>query len=66
MFNYGPEVQLLFYDDCDFPWQYPIYIGVHVIIFFILFGQFYVQEYFNKKQKAASRKSDTNGHTKLN
>merc|ERR1712012_899709 len=27
------EFQLLFYDACDFPWQYPIYIGVHVIIF---------------------------------
>ena len=60
------ELQLLLYDNCDFPLQYPIYFDVHVIIFFILFGQFYVQEYFNKKQKATSRKSDTNGRTKLN
>ena len=58
------EFQLLFYDDCDFPWQYPIYIGVHVIIFFILFAQFYVREYFSKKQKDAPKKIDRNGHRK--
>lgn len=60
------EFQLLFYDDCDFPWQYPIYIGIHVIIFFFLFGHFYVKEYLHKKQKAEPKKSDKNGHMKLN
>ena len=59
------EFQLLFYDDCDFPWQYPIYIGVHVLIFFFLFGHFYVKEYLHKKQKAATKKSDTNGPYKF-
>ena len=60
------EFQLLFYDDCDIPWQYPVYIGVHVILFFILFAQFYAREYFSKKQKSASKKSYTNGHIKVN
>ena len=60
------EFQLLFYDDCGIPWQYPVYIGVQIAIFFILFAQFYAREYFIKKQKGASKKSDTNGHLKVN
>lgn len=43
--------QLVLYDDCDFPWQFSIYIAAHGVLFFILFSQFYVKEYFNKASK---------------
>merc|ERR1712062_729700 len=34
--------QLVFYDDCDFPWQFSYYIGAHAVLFFVLFSQFYM------------------------
>merc|ERR1719509_326422 len=40
--------QLVFYDDCDFPWQFALYIGAHGLLFFVLFSQFYVKKYFKK------------------
>jgi len=61
--------QLILYDDCDFPWQFSYYIGAHAVMFFILFSQFYVREYFNKPAKRGV-KGDvkealmTNGHSK--
>ena len=47
--------QLIFYDDCDFPWQFSYYIGFHAVFFFILFSEFYVREYFVKKQKSKNQ-----------
>ena len=44
--------QLLFYEDCGFPWQISYYIGAHAVMFFFLFAQFYVQAYFKKGGKA--------------
>nr|WDS84448.1 elongation of very long chain fatty acids protein 7 [Apocyclops royi] len=62
--------QLIFYDDCDFPWQFAYYIAAHAVMFFILFGQFYISTYIVKqtKQTDASIKSDgkandVNGNT---
>jgi hypothetical protein len=45
--------QLLFIESCGFPWQYGLYIAAHAVMFFILFSQFYVKEYFTKGKKAA-------------
>eukprot|EP00096_Caligus_rogercresseyi_P013100 TRINITY_DN5756_c1_g1_i1.p1 TRINITY_DN5756_c1_g1~~TRINITY_DN5756_c1_g1_i1.p1 ORF type:complete len:288 (+),score=60.33 TRINITY_DN5756_c1_g1_i1:336-1199(+) len=41
--------QLIFYDDCPFPYQFSYYIGAHAILFFILFLDFYIKAYVNKK-----------------
>ena len=38
--------------ECRFPWQYGLYIGAHAVLFFILFSQFYVREYFGKKDRS--------------
>ena len=43
--------QLIFYDDCDFPWQFSYYIGAHALLFFVLFGHFYVREYLYGQKK---------------
>ena len=40
--------QLVFYDDCDFPWQFAYYIGAHALLFFGLFSQFYIKNYSKK------------------
>jgi len=40
--------QLVFYDDCDFPWQFAYYIGAHALLFFALFSQFYIKNYSKK------------------
>jgi len=40
--------QLIFYDDCDFPWQFAYYIGAHALLFFVLFSQFYLKNYSKK------------------
>lgn len=40
--------QLIFYDDCDFPWQFAYYIGAHALLFFALFSQFYLKNYSKK------------------
>nr|ACO10630.1 Elongation of very long chain fatty acids protein AAEL008004 [Caligus rogercresseyi] len=42
-------LQLIFYDDCPFPYQFSYYIGAHAILFFILFLDFYIKAYVNKK-----------------
>lgn len=47
--------QLVFYDDCDFPWQFSYYIGAHAVMFFILFAQFYVRAYLTPKPKGQIR-----------
>ena len=60
--------QLVFYDDCDFPWQFAYYIGAHAVMFFILFSQFYIQAYLTKKPKDinanSNGKAHANGHRK--
>ena len=43
--------QLVFYKDCDFPWQFALYISAHALLFFALFSQFYIKNYFNKTNK---------------
>ena len=43
--------QLVFYDDCDFPWQFAYYIGAHAVLFFGLFSEFYIRTYFKKAPK---------------
>ena len=48
--------QLVFYDDCDFPWQFAYYIGAHAILFFILFSEFYVKNYLTKKKSKKVRR----------
>ena len=32
--------QLVFYNDCNFPWQFGLYISAHALLFFALFSQF--------------------------
>lgn len=44
-------VQLLFYDDCDFPKEFGYFIASHALLFFILFSQFYFFEYLRKDKK---------------
>ncbi len=46
--------QLVFYDDCDFPWQFSYYIAAHAVLFFILFSQFYIQAYLTKPRKTTA------------
>ena len=45
--------QLVFYNDCNFPWQFGLYISAHALLFFALFSQFYIKNYFNKTNKKA-------------
>jgi len=56
--------QLVFYDDCDFPWQFAYYIGAHAILFFILFSEFYVKNYLTKKK--SKKVQDANGNIHQN
>jgi len=62
--------QLVFYDDCDFPWQFSYYIGAHAVLFFVLFSQFYIANYLRKSPSSASaaikEKDARNGHAKKN
>ena len=44
--------QLVFYDDCDFPWQFSYYIGAHAVLFFVLFSEFYIANYLKKRPSA--------------
>ncbi len=44
--------QLLFTESCGFPWQYGLYIAAHAVMFFILFSQFYIKEYFVKSRRS--------------
>ena len=46
--------QLVFYDDCDFPWQFSYYIGAHAILFFVLFSQFYIVNYLKKSPSSSA------------
>nr|WDS84442.1 elongation of very long chain fatty acids protein 1 [Apocyclops royi] len=57
--------QLIFYDDCDFPWQFSYYIAAHAVMFFILFAQFYVSTYLVKKPKKVDANGD-NGFKEMN
>ncbi|XP_040570422.1 LOW QUALITY PROTEIN: very long chain fatty acid elongase 7 [Lepeophtheirus salmonis] len=50
--------QLIFYDDCLFPYQFSYYIGAHAILFFILFLDFYIKAYINKNTKKAKIQSN--------
>nr|APH81340.1 elongase1 [Paracyclopina nana] len=56
--------QLVFYDDCDFPWQFSYYIGAHAVLFFVLFSEFYINNYLGKKPRPPV--TDANGHAKKN
>ena len=47
--------QLVFYDDCDFPWQFAYYIGAHAVLFFGLFSEFYIRTYFKKAPEVKSQ-----------
>lgn len=55
--------QLVFYDDCDFPWQFAYYIGAHAVLFFGLFSEFYIRTYFNQNSKKVG---DSNGNLAQN
>ena len=50
--------QLLFYDDCGFPWQFAYYIAMHAALFLVLFAHFYIREYLTDKKA----KSTHNGN----
>ena len=57
-------------NECRFPWQYGLYIGAHAVLFFVLFSQFYVSEYFGKKDRikkpenqVGERSSSINHHS---
>jgi len=56
--------QLVLYDDCDFPWKFSYYIGAHAVLFFILFSEFYINNYLNKKQ--TRKVEDANGNLHQN
>jgi elongation of very long chain fatty acids protein 7 len=47
--------QLLFVKNCGFPWQYGPYIAAHAVLFFVLFSQFYLKEYFAKGGTAVAQ-----------
>nr|ACO14746.1 Elongation of very long chain fatty acids protein AAEL008004 [Caligus clemensi] len=59
--------QLIFYDDCSFPYQFSYYIGAHAILFFVLFLDFYIKAYVsNKGKKHGERKGlKSNGTSDL-
>ena len=48
--------QLVFYDDCDFPWQFAYYIAAHAVMFFGLFSQFYIKEYLSPSKPKKVRR----------
>ncbi len=54
--------QLVFYDDCDFPWQFSYYIGAHAVMFFILFSEFYIENYLRNRNKKVKDDSDINSN----
>ena len=57
--------QLIFYEDCGFPWQFSWYIGAHAVLFFILFSQFYINNYLTTKTgvtKVKKGAADANGN----
>lgn len=55
--------QLVFYDDCDFPWQFSYFIGAHAVLFFILFAEFYIKAYVMPKTKKLKTDDDAqNGY----
>jgi len=53
--------QLVFYDDCDFPWQFAYYIAAHAVMFFGLFSQFYIKEYLSPSKPKKVTKNGLNG-----
>jgi len=56
--------QLVFYDDCDFPWKFSWYIGAHAVLFFVLFSHFYINNYLNRKP--IKKVEDANGNLPQN
>ena len=57
IFTHG--IQLLFKNDCKYPTAFAYYIAAHGVLFFVLFSQFYIREYFKgekSKQNAKVRK----------
>ena len=59
--------QFLFMEDnCRFPWQYGLYIGAHAVLFFILFSQFYIREYFGKKSKSKKIENQVSDRSSIN
>lgn len=58
--------QLLFID-CNYPRAFVWWIGMHAVMFFFLFKEFYNQAYNNRKPpKGGAIAVEANGHTKLN
>ncbi|CAD1475278.1 unnamed protein product, partial [Heterotrigona itama] len=55
--------QLLFIE-CDYPKAFVWWIGMHAIMFYFLFRDFYVQTY--KKSKTTAATSSVNKETKVN
>lgn len=53
--------QLLWTTPCGFPWQYGLFIAAHAVMFFFLFGKFYMKEYFTLG-RAKKIKIESNGH----
>jgi elongation of very long chain fatty acids protein 7 len=47
--------QLIFNEECDFPWQFAYYIGAHAVLFFILFSEFYIKSYLVKNPPTSSK-----------
>jgi hypothetical protein len=41
----------VFYESCDFPWQFAYFIAAHAVLFFILFSEFYIKAYIMPKSK---------------
>lgn len=56
--------QLLFID-CNYPRAFVWWIGMHAVMFFFLFKEFYNQAY-NKRERKAAASAVANGHTKQN
>ena len=47
------STQLLFYEDCEYPWQFVLSVFGLASSFFVLFANFYFVNYMDKRTKKA-------------
>ena len=49
--------QLLIRNDCNYPTAFGYFIAGHAVLFFVLFSQFYIKEYYTAKSKTGKKVS---------
>jgi len=55
------SIQLFVVPNCGFPIAYGYYIGAHAVLFFVLFGQFYIKEYMRTSAGGAGKRAKNGG-----